>query len=124
MWLAGGGLFGKNSFRSFRNNAVRVYSGNAVISPFDVVKIYRVSNSRDVVQTLQVSGQAGIVNHTAQITFEQSVIGNVKANKRDKGPPITFGNALAQQIRLTGKPLFHFVETAEHSCDRFLVGFL
>ena len=81
----------------------------AVIVRLDLVEPHRLRYAWNLVQGSRVIPKFGEIGQATAITFEVTVIDDVKANERREQTPVRFGDAVAYQERTARKPVLKSV---------------
>ena len=78
-------------FRSNWHDTGRIYGSMTLIVVFlDMVKVYRFSDTRHLVEITDISPQVRIVNQSTTIALEVAHINRIEAHQRRKESPVSF----------------------------------
>src|SRR6266571_6148432 len=97
--------------RTERHDAARIdVVVRKVIVTFDVVKVHRLGNARQLVEIEQKTLEVRVINDTAEIAFEVDIIDRVEPDQRTEEPPICLHRFRAEQVTARGQAMFQLIE--------------
>src|SRR5438874_387058 len=96
--------------RAERNDARRVdVIVRKVIVTFDVIKVHRLGNARQLVEIEQKTVEVRVINDAAEIAFEVDIIDRVEPDQRAKESPVCLHRFRAEQVTTRGQAMFQLI---------------
>ena len=84
-----------------------------VVMPFNVIEVDRVGDAGLLIKIRQVTLQVRIIDDATDVAFEVAVINDVEPDKCAEQPPISFNDALPEQVPTIRQAFFNFIERIE-----------
>ena len=89
--------------RSDRDDAGGINFGvRHIVVTFNVIEIDRGRDPGLLIEVHQITLQIRIIDNPPNVAFEVTVIDNIEPNERAEETPVSFDNALAEQITAAG----------------------
>lgn len=108
--------------RSLRHDPRRVeLRVGHIVVPLDMVEVDRVPEAWVLIEIAGVSPEDGVVNETAQVAFEMSMVDGIEADQRREQTDIRLRQLPADEVALAGEARLQPVEPGEERVDRLLV---
>src|SRR5690606_3342473 len=93
-----------------------------VVVALDVLEVDGVGDAGNLVELAQVARQVREVGDAPAIALEVAVVDRIEAHQRREQAPVRLGDAIADQVALSGEPSIELVERCEQLLEGLRVG--